>query len=120
MTLHSGQAGMILSAKKTKGDTHGPDVAGFAGEGGVGTAGGTTGAAAAGGAGGAADGAAASGGGISTCFQSCPSSTMRAMRVPRRTLRLPSSICKEGERYAHIVREEQELRLLEYKRTSLV
>lgn len=47
-------------------------------------------------AGGTAEGGAASGGGISTCFQSCPSSTMRAMRVPRRTLRLPSSICKDS------------------------
>lgn len=83
-----------------QGSTHGPDVAGFGGGGGEGAAGGTTGAAR------AADGAAASGGGISTCFQSCPSSTMRAMRVPRDTLRLPSSICKEGERGTYAVRGE--------------
>lgn len=88
----------ISAAKKKEGDTHSPDVAGFGGGGGEGAAGGTTGAAAACVAGGGADGAAASGGGISTCFQSCPSSTMRAMRVPRGTLRLPSSICTEGER----------------------
>lgn len=88
-----------------KGGTHGPDVASFGGEGGEGAAGGATGAAAAGG---AADGAAASGGGISTCFQSCPSSTMRAMRVPRRTLRLPSSICKECERGSHTLAGDYE------------
>lgn len=78
---------MIPAAKKMECDTHGPDVVGFdiGGGGGEGAAGGATGAEAAG-------GDAASEGGISTCFQSCPSSTMRAMRVPRRTLRLPSSI----------------------------
>lgn len=91
-----------------EGCTHGPDVAGFGGGGGAGAAGGATGAAAACVAGGAADGAGASGGGISTCFQSCPSSTMRAMRVPRRTLRLPSSICKEDERGAYTVRGEHQ------------
>lgn len=61
---------------------------------------------AASGAGGVADGAAASGGGVSTCFQSCPSSTMRAMRVPRRTFRLPSSIC---ERFQFRKKQEKEL-----------
>lgn len=81
-----------------KRDTHGPDVAGLGGEGTEGAAGGVTGAAAPCAEGGTVEGAAASGGGISTCFQSCPSSTMRAIRVPRRTLRLPSSICKKGER----------------------
>lgn len=92
---------MISAAKKE--DTHGPDVAGFGG-GGEGAAGDKTGAAAACVAGGDADGAAASGGGISTCFQSCPSSTMRAMRVPRRTLRLPSSIWEKSERGTYTVR----------------
>ncbi len=89
-----------------EGNTHGPDVAAFGGGGGEGAVGGMAWAAAACIAGGAADGVAASGGGISTCFQSCPSSTMRAMRVPSRTLRLPSSICKEGERGIYTVRQE--------------
>lgn len=66
--------------------THGPVMASFGGGGEENAAGAITGAVAACVAGGAADGAGASGGGISTCFQSCPSSTMRAMRVPRRTL----------------------------------
>lgn len=79
---------MIPAVKKMEGDTHGPDVVGFGIGGGEGAAGGMTGAEAAC----AEGGDAASEGGISTCFQSCPSSTMRAMRVPRRTLRLPSSI----------------------------
>lgn len=76
-------------------NTHGPDVAGL---GGGAAAGGVTGAGAAvagGGATASVGGVTASGGGISTCFQSCPSSTIRAMRVPRRTLRLPSSICRK-------------------------
>lgn len=92
---------MNSAAKKKgrkEGDTYGPDVVRFSGGGGEGAAGGTTGATVACAAGRAADGAATSGGGISTCFQSCPSSTIRAMRVPRGTLRLPSSICKEGDR----------------------
>lgn len=92
---------MNSAAKKKgrkEGDTYGPDVVRFSGEGGEGAAGGTTGATVACAAGRVADGAATSGGGISTCFQSCPSSTIRAMRVPRGTLRLPSSICKEGDR----------------------
>lgn len=79
-----------LQDNKLLGDTHGPDVVGFGGGGATGAAGGMAVAAVSG----AEGGAAASGGGISTCFQSCPSSTMRAMSVPRRTLRLPSSICK--------------------------
>lgn len=78
-------------AEKKGGDTYGPWVASLGGGGGgEGAVGGA--------AGGVAEGAGASGGGISTCFQSCPSSTMRAMRVPRRTLRLPAAICKAGER----------------------
>lgn len=82
---------MILASKKMADDTYGPDVTGLGGES---AAGGMTGAVASCAEGGVADGAAVSGGGISTWFQSCPSSTMRAMRVPRRTLRLPSSICR--------------------------
>lgn len=69
-------------------NTHGPDEAGLDG-------GAATGSGAGAGAAGAEGGVTASGGGISTCFQSCPSSTIRAMRVPRRTLRLPSSICQK-------------------------
>lgn len=82
-------------------NTYGPDVTCLAGGGGETAAGAMTGAAASCAEGGPADGDVASGGGISTCFQSCPSSTMTAMRVPRRMLRLPSSICEEGERSTH-------------------
>ena len=72
-------------------DTHSAELmlwtAGGGGGGGRGAgAGGGATAAAAGAAGGAV------GGGTSTCFQSSPSSTIRAMRVPRGTPRLPSSI----------------------------
>lgn len=93
------QAILLLDAAHSKllqcavlSQTHGPDVAGLGAGGVEGAAGVVAGAAAASG----ADGAAASGGGIFTCFQSCPSSTMRAMRVPSGTLRLPSSIWKWG------------------------
>lgn len=78
-------------------DTHSPDVTGFGGGGEEGAAEGTTGAA-------AECVSFASGGGISTCFQSCPSSTMRAIGVPRRTLRLPSSICKDSKTATNTVR----------------
>lgn len=94
---------MISASKKMEDDTYGPDVTGLGGES---AAGGMAGAVASCAEGGVADGAAALGGGISTWFQSCPSSTMRAMRVPRRTLRLPSSICKEGEKSTHTVKEK--------------
>ena len=74
-------------------DTHSAELivwtAGGSGGGGwAGAGGGATEAATA--ASGAAGGAV--GGGTSTCFQSSPSSTIRAMRVPRGTPRLPSSI----------------------------
>lgn len=71
-------------------NTHGPDVAGLGKRGG--DAGVTEEPVGSWGIVGAADGE--SGEGTSTCFQSCPSSTRRAMRVPRGTLRLPSSIYK--------------------------
>lgn len=91
---------LIKQNKRTKkqkheSDTHCPDVTGFGAEGGEGAEEVTTEVATAFVAGVASDGGATSEEGISTCFQSCPSSTMRAMRVPRRTLRLPSSICSE-------------------------
>lgn len=47
---------------------------------------------AAAGGGGAGTGWEETSGGISTSFQSCPSSTIKAMRVPKRTFLLPSSI----------------------------
>lgn len=87
-------------------DTHGPDVTGFGRALGVGAEGVNFEAAPGSEADGAADGDAASGGGISTCFQSCPSSTMRAIREPRRTLRLPSFICKEAKQSTYTMMDK--------------